>query len=191
MSSFHSTAIGPAFIGKVRYVDAPQLGRWIRRLVRNTDKPDIALLAKTFLVKRPEFAHENEVRLLYFSSQERASQGLLHRHPFDCRLIEEIQIDPRLTPQEAESAIAGIRKRTGYDGRMVQSPLYRAPEDFVLSLNAAYASLPRSFTRISYSGELRIMTHDKHSVPQLLFPQDRPKRRRTRLQRSRTESRGR
>jgi hypothetical protein len=164
----YSTAIGPAFIGKVRYLREAQLRDWIKRLVRKADKPDITLLAKTFLVKRPAFAHENEVRLLYCSAHD--SQGLLHRHPFDCGLIEEIEIDPRLTPEEARKLMTEIASRTSYAGRMVQSPLYRPPEDFVVSLNASYASLPRSFSRVSYSGDLRTTVHKKGSVPQLQFP---------------------
>jgi hypothetical protein len=165
----YSTAIGPAFIGKVRYLREVQLREWIKRLVRRADRPDITLLAKTFLVKRPAFAHENEVRLLYCSTRNDA-HGLLYRHRFDCRVIEEIEIDPRLTPQEAKTVMAEIKVRTGYGGRMIQSPLYRPPEDFVLPLNAAYASLPRSFDRVSYSGEFRTVRHDERSVPQLVFP---------------------
>jgi len=162
-------AKGPAFIGRVRYLSERGLQDWARRVMRSTKAPTIELLAKSFLIKRHAFSHENEVRLLYCGTD--TDHGNLYRHPFDCHgLIEEVQLDPRLTSDEATRLAADIRERTGYRGRIVPSELYRPPPEFALPLNDGFAALRRSRARITYAGEVRNMTVNPNGVPQLVVP---------------------
>ncbi len=66
VETFDLSAIGMVFVGKVHYLSTEGLLAWAKRLFRRADLPDARLLAKTLLVKRTAFSHEEEVRLLYF-----------------------------------------------------------------------------------------------------------------------------
>ena len=126
-------ARGAPFIGRVKYLHSEELLPWTRRVVRATKRPSLELLAKTFLVKRAAFSHENEVRLLYCSAT--GETGKLYQHPLDChRVVSEIMLDPRLTKAEAQVITEEVRVRTRYQGAIVQSDLYAPPDQFFLPL---------------------------------------------------------
>ena len=167
--SLSATAKYAPFIGRVKYVHEADLLKWTARVVRSTRRPSLELLAKTFLVKRMAFSHENEVRLLYCSSSD--DRDRLHRHPFDChRLIKELMLDPRLTQEEFLQLRDMVRVRTSFKGPILQSKLYAPPADFILRLGEAYATLPRTTERVFYDGDLRKSLQRTDVTPQLVLP---------------------
>jgi hypothetical protein len=168
-----ATARDVPFIGRVKYVHGSDLHAWTGRVVRSTKRPSLELLAKTFLVKRMPFSHENEIRLLYCSSTD--DRKSLYRHPFDChRLIQELTLDPRLTHEEFIKLRDIVRSRTSFKGRVVQSDLYAPPLDFVLRLGPNYAALPRSKNRVWYEGDRRVSLNRTDVTPQLVLPTQGP-----------------
>ena len=107
LRQIYEYAIGAVFIGRVRYLTGDGLVKWARRVFREAETPTIRLLARTLLVKRTAFSHENEVRLLYLAAVR--DTDVIYRHPFDPhRCIEEIVIDPRVPEEEAERLKAEI-----------------------------------------------------------------------------------
>ena len=77
------------------------------------------------LIKRLEFAHEEEVRLIYRSNVSGGPDTVSFSvDPND--LFEEMTIDPRLSDADAQLLTEELR-RHGYSGPVAQSGLYRLP----------------------------------------------------------------
>lgn len=131
-----SFAAHSCFLGAVQYRTAEEIKKYLEGLEVGRDLLDGQgkSIAETLLVKRTEFDHEREVRLLYFdNSGNPPSDGVMRFSCDPCQLIEEVTLDPRLTSQEALLVEKQVRC-LGYTGVVNQSPLYRAPEFKPLSL---------------------------------------------------------
>lgn len=60
--------------------------------------------AKTLLIKRPEFSHENEVRLLFQDTDGGHGSNGVAEFPFDWdTILSEVALDPRLTESEFQT----------------------------------------------------------------------------------------
>jgi hypothetical protein len=115
------------FIGGVQY----KTRQFIEGLVRDMSLADVALggqsasFAETLLIKRPEFEHEHEVRLLFHDAEHQFSTRSVWTHPFDVNsLVTEITLDPRLDDREAAEAAARI-EALGCTVPIVASDLYK------------------------------------------------------------------
>lgn len=169
VETFDRTAIGLTFIGKVHYLSTQGLLAWARRVFRNADEPSIRLLAKTLLVKREAFSHEEEVRLLYLEPE--AGRELFPYRVDPQALVEEIVVDPRLAEEDAQKLMDEIRVRTRFRGPIAHSNLYAPPRELVLHLGTAYAALNRSAAKVTYVNGARQVAVDLRSEPtQLVFP---------------------
>lgn len=117
------------FIGKVLYLSVDEIRNYRRLELEGSG----AGVAKTLLIKREAFAHENEVRLLYWHGRENPieQQYKYELDPFT--LIDEIVLDPRMGAAEATNKFDEIR-RIGYQGVLFQSDLYRAPEGIFVDI---------------------------------------------------------
>ncbi len=172
VETFDRTAVGMVFAGKVQYLSTDEMVTWARRLFRRAAVPDVHVIAKTLLVKRKAFSHEDEVRLLYFEGQP---GGELYAYRVDANsLIEDIAVDPRLTDEEAAQIIQEVRTRTGFRGRITQSNLYAPPSEMVLRLGSAYSLLPRSSAKVSYAAGMRTVRSSGDRSQLLLPGQSRP-----------------
>jgi hypothetical protein len=163
-------AHGIVLLGSVRYLDTKGSLKWARRLIRESDDPDVRLLARTLLVKRTIFSHEQEVRLLYFDT---GAGGKLFQYGFDPhRFVEEIVVDPRLPPDQATALVNEIRTTTQFRGPIYHSDLYAPPQELVLRLGAAYSSLPRTSSKVAYKDGLRTesWTYPRAPTDQILLP---------------------
>jgi hypothetical protein len=117
------------FIGRVQYL--PQ--KKILRLLEDRGLLDGPVTdgtgrgqASTLLLKRVEFRHEQEIRLIYFNHNKRHSSSI-YQYEFDPNLvIDEIYFDPRLSP-ELYGVYEGHLQRVGFQGKIGQSPLYKLP----------------------------------------------------------------
>lgn len=116
------------FIGKVDYYNKKSLNG----MLNNSKIISSWLLdstgaghAKTLLFKRNAFKHENEVRILYNGNKK--IKGDLFKYsidPFD--LIEDIVFDPRMDYKKFKKYKSDLKKQ-GFEGRIVKSNLYKAP----------------------------------------------------------------
>ena len=82
--------------------------------------------AKTLLLKREEFDHEYEVRLIYFNHREDGDD--IHQYPCDpYELISRITFDPRMETRLFD-VYKMFFKNSGYKGEVEQSTLYSIPQ---------------------------------------------------------------
>lgn len=122
------------FVGKVEYHEQPE----IEAFLRNTTFRDTVLggqsypLAKLLCVKRSEFKHEEEVRLLYYDTDHAVDCEVLNI-PFDYNtVLEDATLDPRLEENEFERLKEEIRDY-GWNLPIGQSGLNRMPEVVIKS----------------------------------------------------------
>ncbi len=119
------------FIGKVKYLNNANMMEFANTVFKGKINPQAYELAKTLLIKRPAFRHENEVRLLYFE-KDNGTSGNIYKYdvnPHD--LIDQIMIDPRLDYAEFKKVKADIKARTNFTGRILRSLLYASPDNMV------------------------------------------------------------
>ena len=119
------------FIGKVTYHPVEELTAllenpdFVRRVVWNGDG---AKQCETLLLKRTEFTHESEVRLLHQLPATDAGAGDLFFYPLDpCSMFDELVLDPRLEKNAADSRNARLTD-LGFTCQIRQSSLYQLPK---------------------------------------------------------------
>lgn len=122
-----------SFIGKVKYINNAQLMEFANSVFKERINPPAHELARTLLVKRPAFKHENEVRLLYFEKENGLNRDIYKYDIQTHELIDQIMIDPRVDYLEFKEIKADIKKKTGFNGQVVRSLLYAPPKDMVFS----------------------------------------------------------
>lgn len=115
------------FIGKVDYHPKNKLKSLIYDVKENgITKGGSLSQAKSLLIKRNAFKHEEEVRLIYLDPRNQ-SFGNLFRYTFDpLHLIEKITFDPRMSKslyRVYKNHILGL----GFRGELLQSGLYKEP----------------------------------------------------------------
>lgn len=131
------------FIGKVRYVCSDEirdLNEQVVQIVSGEGVSHNIPIAKTLLMKRGEFTHEAEVRLIYLdllhSNEEvgkaesdncnfqKKSNGDAFEFKIDTvSLIEEIVLDPRMNDYSC-AAYENFIRSLGYCGPLYKSSLY-------------------------------------------------------------------
>ena len=169
IQTFAPWAIGPVFIGKVRYSTQQNLLRWARTVLRDEDDPTINLLVRTLLVKRAAFSHEQEVRLLYLDPRENL-ETIFQYHIDPHKFIEEIVLDPRVPAAEVQQSMDEIRAVTGFRGPIKQSDLYAPPKTMVLHLGAAYEKFVKIAPSTTYEGKSGRKVLGINSHKQLILP---------------------
>ena len=130
------------FIGKVSYVESSEIKNLDERVAEIVSGDGVSHnipVAKTLLMKRPEFEHEAEVRLIYLDQYDldkskigpgmRALLPLADDVVFEfgidtADLIEEIVLDPRMNEYSC-AAYENYIRTLGYDGPLHQSLLYK------------------------------------------------------------------
>jgi hypothetical protein len=116
------------FVGKVEYLAESE----IVSFMADHRRPSVFLLstealgqAYSLLIKRQEFEHEQEVRLIYRANDYRGPDIVSFSvDPGD--LFDEIVIDPRASDADSKALVAELRA-LGYNGPISQSPLYKIP----------------------------------------------------------------
>lgn len=107
------------FIGKVDYL--PQ--KTLLSLLENTNDIYGREIAQTLLLKRREFKHEREVRLILTKGG-----GEIRKLKFDPHeVFDEIIFDPRINEHLYESFKTSIKAR-GYKKRVKKSLMYQLPK---------------------------------------------------------------
>lgn len=117
------------FIGRVAYQTEKKLleifsdpERYIRTLTDTSGRGPVHAL----LLKRREFAHEKEVRLIFQASEDSTDDfALFPVDPFD--LFEEVVFDSRMSLFSFEAFSAYVKSH-GFTKPITRSRLYRLPE---------------------------------------------------------------
>ena len=127
-SLYRSTSEYPkmsCYIGKVDYHSRNKLTK-LAREVRSDGRVMTGSYyqAKSLLMKRVAFKHEEEVRLIYLDPRNRTNKKI-HSYHFDPLLnIESMTFDPRM----GESLYRVYKKHIeslGFSGKIIQSGLYK------------------------------------------------------------------
>jgi Protein of unknown function (DUF2971) len=119
------------FIGKVKYLNNKKMMDFAKTVFKGKPNPEAYELAKTLLVKRPAFRHENEVRLLYFE-KDNGKHHDTYKYAIDPHdLIDQIMIDPRVDYPEFQKIKADIKFKTNFQGRILRSLLYAPPKNML------------------------------------------------------------
>lgn len=83
----------------------------------------------TLLLKREEFAHEKEVRLIYNRENSNMEEKIYQYEINLLELIDQIVFDPRMSDYTI-AAITGFLKSKGFSKYMGKSKLYQLPKNF-------------------------------------------------------------
>ncbi len=115
-----------SFIGRTRYLRTKEMDDYFNSLFVETIGPE--QLAKTLLVKRKAFKHEEEVRLVHRNLFGMPATDGLFRYTVDPHdFITQIMIDPRMDSTAAIGLKKEIKRRTGFTKMILHSKLYEAP----------------------------------------------------------------
>jgi hypothetical protein len=118
-----SPSIANAAIGPVRYFQPSQFRKWMSAEKRQNLTNDV--LADSLFIKRTEFSHESEMRLIF---QRQITDSQKHprfvKIPFDPNhLLDEIAFDPRVNKDTVE-VNSHILRTLGFRNRITRSTLY-------------------------------------------------------------------
>lgn len=126
---------GRCCVGRVRYLSP----RRMKRVAESTfDDYGIGVsnLFESLLVKRPAFAHERELRLIYFELDDSKPGEDTYSYAVDPHaMVNEIMLDPRLPLDAVKLKKAEIRSATGFRGPIKRSFLYSPPQEGILDVS--------------------------------------------------------
>lgn len=122
-----------AYIAKVKYEEEEKLEEiynWLQGNFKGQSPEDILTLVETLIYKRPEYKHEDEVRIIYFESFGTPKEDHVL---FDFDPIfhfDEIIFDPRMKDDLCETFTNIIREKFNYPlaFKVEKSKLYTLPE---------------------------------------------------------------
>ncbi len=125
------------YIGKVRYNTSEEIKLYYEKPENLSNIFDSSGqgAVQTLLVKRSEFEHESEVRLIYVASSDaEMGNGQLYKYNFDpISILEELVFDPRYENSVFEELKAKFIA-LGFAGTIERSTMYQIP-DFSLRFN--------------------------------------------------------
>lgn len=135
-------AMKEACIGKVEYKSEAQIMALAKKAFTRNAQMTFGSLFRTLLVKRKAFEHEKEVRLIQLDWGNELPKNDIFSYEIDPHeLITQIMIDPRTSYQDFEIMKDDIRKKTGYEGDIKRSLLYRLPETVTLEIEQIFSNL--------------------------------------------------
>ncbi len=125
--SVNSELISYCTIGKVKYLTSKQINEWIKSNV----KPLLGTfdLLKSLFIKRKEFIHEQEIRLMVYkkTNQTEESKGFMRNHLLlsinPNEIVDEITFDPRITIEDY-LILKNVVEKLGFKNKIKKSKLY-------------------------------------------------------------------
>jgi hypothetical protein len=81
---------------------------------------------RALLLKREEFRHEQEVRLIFQSSDGEIADDVVHSKIDPRTLFDAVELDPRLNPAKVQAVTHQLRNE-GLCCSIIQSELYKLP----------------------------------------------------------------
>lgn len=122
------------FIGRVEYLSETKLKDFGRSVFKNYLGADA--IARSLLVKRRAYKHENEVRLIYIEREDAKHANGVYSYRLEPRsVIDQVMVDGRVTYQDFLPFKKRVMKLTGLaDVQIMRSLLYRQPDGFVVEI---------------------------------------------------------
>ena len=120
------------FVGGVKYFNNKKFTAFSQSALSGNRFPQAHDLARTLLVKRPAFKHENELRLLYFDVDRNNREDIFSYKISPHDLIDQIMVDPRVTFSEFRNLKDEIVSKTKFRGDIKRSKLYTLPKNIVI-----------------------------------------------------------
>lgn len=122
------------FMGRVEYLSEEALRKFGRTVFSGgLNEPAIA---RSLLVKRKAYKHENEARLIYIERTNTKHPDGVYKYTLEPReIIDQVMVDGRVTYDDFLPFKKEVMKLTGLSGKQVKrSLLYHPPEGFVVEL---------------------------------------------------------
>lgn len=118
------------FIGKVEYFkEEIILDRFDEyKNLFNEPEKDFINLAKSLLLKRVEFNHEREVRLIHYHTWINGANDVISFEVDPILLFDEIVFDPRMSDLEYEEHKYFLQSKFNYERPIKKSQLYTLPD---------------------------------------------------------------
>lgn len=122
-------------IGKVEYKSESKITALAKKAFTKNGQITFGSLFRSLLVKRKAFEHEKEIRLIHLDWGKELPKEDIYSYEINSHeLITQIMIDPRISCKEFKTIKNDIKKRTGYQGDIKRSLLYRLPETVTLEV---------------------------------------------------------
>lgn len=122
------------FIGKVNYLKDHELKEFGRTVFANGVRPEA--IARSLLVKRKAYKHENEVRIVCVRPSNRPKVAGVFKYTIDPRaLVRQAMVDGRVSYKDYEALKQIVIQQTGLSANQVKrSLLYKPPEGFLVEV---------------------------------------------------------
>ena len=116
-------------IGKVEYIPETEIIKRAKNAFNNDGQMTFGSLFRSLLVKHRAFEHEKEIRLIHLDWGYDLPENDIYQYEIEPHnLITQVMIDPRVSYDEFKSIKNDIQQKTGYQGDIKRSLLYRLPE---------------------------------------------------------------
>ena len=133
LRSNHGRTAGiSCFIGRVKYERVKELKEFARNMFVKHSGPEA--IARSLLIKRMAYKHENEVRLIYLSPDDTADADWIYKYDLDPLMVfDQAMVDGRVEKGCFDVLKEDIASRTGLSKRRIhRSVLYDQPTGFVV-----------------------------------------------------------
>ncbi|OWG12327.1 hypothetical protein KDK82_6220 [Delftia sp. K82] len=128
-------------IGKVEYISEAEIINRAKRAFAVNGQITFGSLFNSLLVKRKAFEHEAEIRIIHLDWGYDLPKNDIHQYEIDAHeLIDQVMIDPRISHEEFQDIKSEIKQKTGYQGDIKRSLLYRLPETLNIEFNQSIGS---------------------------------------------------
>lgn len=116
------------FLGQVQYLSEKEIKDYFENTFRASDMPKNQTgksIIESLLIKRKEFEHEKELRLIYTNDNHANPFYKYTINPND--FIEEVLFDPRMNDNDIQQIKLKLINTYGFEGIIKKSPLYQIP----------------------------------------------------------------
>lgn len=122
------------FIGKVEYKSQKQIIKNAKDIASkiggsNSDK----ITAKSLLLKRKSFSHEQEVRTIIFDRHSKAKNGILKLKIDAHKLIQSVLVDSRAPDEMLNVYSTYLKKELNFKGKVDKSVLYKNLDKLIIN----------------------------------------------------------
>jgi len=122
-------------IGKVKYLSESKITSQAKQAFSNDGQMSFGNLFRSLLVKRKAFSHEKEIRLIHLDWGFKLPSEDIYKYEIEPHeLITQVMIDPRISYEEFKDIKTDIETKTGYQGDIKRSLLYRLPETVTVEI---------------------------------------------------------
>lgn len=145
-------AMTESCIGKVKYLSESKITSQAKKAFSNNGQMSFGNLFRSLLVKRKAFSHEKETRLIHLDWGFKLPSEDIYKYEIEPHeLITQVMIDPRISYEEFKNIKIDIETKTGYQGDIKRSLLYRLPKTVTVEVEQNITS-PSTRAQQSYAG---------------------------------------